>query len=68
MKDIETVDAIINGLCLLKVYGCGETWAEHDEFGFSGPPPDKLTKEERKKLKDWGWRWNDELTSWEIFT
>ena len=65
---MDTVDQIIAGLSLLKVYGSLSTWAEHDEFGCGGVPPDILTEAERNNLEEWGWRWNSHLYSWEIFT
>ena len=41
--------------------------AEHDEIYIPGPPPERLTPEEAKRLEELGAEWEEEYNSWHCF-
>jgi len=41
--------------------------AEHDEIYVPGPPPEKLTPEERKRLDELGVTWEEDSENWHAF-
>jgi hypothetical protein len=67
---------VANGLRLLEQKLCElnadsySVCAEHDELFASGPPPSDITwfDTELEMLAAWGWRWDEDLDSWAIFT
>lgn len=57
------------GLAILLNYAPdGSTCAEHDEIFAEGPPPEKMSAEDRDKLASLRWRYDATLPSWQKFT
>ncbi len=42
--------------------------AEHDELFLPGPPPDKISEADRKRLGELGIAWREDVDSWHSFT
>lgn len=59
---------VIDGLTVLMKHGAVEVDAQHDEL-FAGPGLDgELTDEEKAKMKELGWHFDEEFDCWSIFT
>lgn len=41
--------------------------AEHDEIFASGVEPDKISQEDRDRLRELGWRWDKNVDSWVMY-
>lgn len=59
---------VIEGLKILETYGAESVDAQHDVI-YTGPGSDKnVSKEDAKKLKNLGWRFDAQAESWARFT
>lgn len=60
---------IIAGLDIMQKHGLEvEVDAQHDVL-YAGPGIDgELTDEDKKKLEELGWHWDEEFDCWSIFT
>ena len=67
---------VAQGLALLEQKLCEQkeprfsVAAEHDEFFAAGPSPADVHwfDTELEMMVQWGWRWDDDVDSWAIFT
>ena len=60
--------AIVEGLNIMLKHGEVECDAQHDIFCAGPGINGELTDEEKKKLEELGWHWDEEADSWAIFT
>lgn len=63
---------VLRGLEILQSYKPdGETWncdAQHDELFAQGPEPSALGGDDAKELEKLGFRWDNQVESWAVFT
>lgn len=64
MPEKTRVQKIVYGVSIVAKYDDGDIAAEHDVIYVNSR---KLTKEDKKELKECGYHWDDECNSWARF-
>lgn len=59
------IDAMIEGLTILRAAGAWDTYAEHDEFMVSFS--EELSEADAAQLEQLGWRKSEDGNGWNIF-
>lgn len=63
-----TAKAVVEGLTILMKHGAVNVDAQHDEL-FAGPGIDgELSEDEKKRLEELGWHFDEEFDCWAKFT
>jgi hypothetical protein len=66
-----TIAQLVGGLEILQEFNPGGiVSAEHDVIYAHGPDPDedKISKKDKRKLKNLGWYWDEKFQCWAHFT
>ncbi len=63
------IDKLIEGLNILAKYEAeGNVEPGHDEIWGPGPSSDKMTPEDKVRLEELHWMWDEESEGWFVFT